>query len=1396
MLKRNGNNLVLIPVISIILIISFVMLFSFGNNETGVEEYAALNVSTINEFESLTKVNEISYEMFDYEHYDHSYADTIKLHDGYVFVESELIPYTENIVTIIRRVDMTGMEIWKYEFDSTDAGWKNDMILLNNRIYFVNDYYGLIVLDVDTGNVLFEDYSCSFFDISFYNDSILLMGSSSVFIVDTDIQILYGYSVSSLNNDDFSHRIRSIYSDSDGIYLLLEKKNKTTSDISSLIVTLNSDLTFSSSIDITTENQDSYLYLNGYYRTYINFFKNGDYFYQIGKDVHKIDSNGNDILIVDYNQEVDGVYTRVYDAIAFDDFYLTLDYQRTYEELGWESDFVYLSVRNSDFEIISKYQISDSFHQYDSCPQKLTYKDGKIVVKWHEWTTYEYYISEFEFTAVGDKCEILSGTGYDIGDEVKCGSEEFYVIENNGIDVKLMGKYNLMAGGTFEKVMIEELRVPSSNSLDGIAYVYSHPDIKSKLEVGYEVNRILETFDEETSEYVYSGAVLYDEYEKKEVVIYCDKEVCSKDDLLILAAQNDAFNPNLYYTFISKSSNSADGYLAIHFYGTSGYSNDYIMLDEPVATFEELFVNETIQEKLKGGYDFYDITLSDGTYLGLELTYPNSYKYYVLDQPVGTLEELLQDQVVVDYLNKGFVFETFENENGNYYAIRFEFIDDDLSYVVVDGDYTNEKQLVNSTFMKNYFDQNYAYYGTHINSGRCAIVYLLKSEQIEYVTYLFSDVNSTYLDLLNREDVQDYLSQGYAVSKEFYSSSYTCSTGNAFCSRTYYGLTFMKNSNYQYVNVLFDGPLGSSSDINNNEQVVSLVNQGYSILYNYEGYYREQIGTNSYSSYTTNAGVVMAKYIGLGMEPSNKDDFYVVEKINPSVIRQDITAIGAHGTIEGTPEPIEIGVVGANYMPRLYGYPVSNIYSTGFVDYNYYDYDSDYSYDMNKILYSYYDTLKNDGYQIFDVNTITVSELNDIVYNVTGSDIPLEEWYNNVNMEMLNNSEMTDASFYILGSIKDLMPEGYDWLWGTTYWTRTRDTLYDEFYAWIYFVDTLGFLCSTESCGAAVGAGIRPIVTMSISNFDFNVTTEANEGGVLTASHSSASSGEIITYEVTVNDGYVIKNFSVTDEFGNIIEVNGNKFSMPAADVLIKVEFAKKEYFIPRIEFVDGDHTNHNIGDAYYFEARVYNDYDFTITDVLVEHTGDSVYSTDGFNVIDSKTLKADEILPGEYKSFVLAVDVHDFGTDQVVAEVISASGPIPYFMNIEAVPILDSKEGYTTTGLNICNVLESGNGTDEYHQYIVTGFESSSKTFQVSLLLKDGECSKIVVPSYLTYEVRQLEKQNYKLNKVEGVVTKNAWDFIVEPGSYDLTFFNIYENKGYFKSSDRAENSLLYRGK
>ena len=48
-----------------------------------------------------------------------------------------------------------------------------------------------------------------------------------------------------------------------------------------------------------------------------------------------------------------------------------------------------------------------------------------------------FYVSAKEY------CKVVSGNGKDIGSEIACGTEHFYIIDSNEDEIKMLAKYNL-----------------------------------------------------------------------------------------------------------------------------------------------------------------------------------------------------------------------------------------------------------------------------------------------------------------------------------------------------------------------------------------------------------------------------------------------------------------------------------------------------------------------------------------------------------------------------------------------------------------------------------------------------------------------------------------------------------------------------------------------------------------------------------------------------------------------------------------------------------------------------------------------------------------------------------------------------------------------------------------
>ncbi|MGM9875057.1 MAG: dockerin type I repeat-containing protein [Bacilli bacterium] len=64
-----------------------------------------------------------------------------------------------------------------------------------------------------------------------------------------------------------------------------------------------------------------------------------------------------------------------------------------------------------------------------------------------------YFIGNLDIKAeyIPKICKIASGTGKAVGDTIKCGTENFYVISNDGTNIKMLAKHELMVGSNADE---------------------------------------------------------------------------------------------------------------------------------------------------------------------------------------------------------------------------------------------------------------------------------------------------------------------------------------------------------------------------------------------------------------------------------------------------------------------------------------------------------------------------------------------------------------------------------------------------------------------------------------------------------------------------------------------------------------------------------------------------------------------------------------------------------------------------------------------------------------------------------------------------------------------------------------------------------------------------------
>ena len=79
-------------------------------------------------------------------------------------------------------------------------------------------------------------------------------------------------------------------------------------------------------------------------------------------------------------------------------------------------------------------------------------------------------------TPISKACTVISGDGTNIGDEIKCGTEEFYVITNDGNNISMLAKYNLNVGGSYDGETITNYANPTGKQSSNMKGVYLQKD--------------------------------------------------------------------------------------------------------------------------------------------------------------------------------------------------------------------------------------------------------------------------------------------------------------------------------------------------------------------------------------------------------------------------------------------------------------------------------------------------------------------------------------------------------------------------------------------------------------------------------------------------------------------------------------------------------------------------------------------------------------------------------------------------------------------------------------------------------------------------------------------------------------------------------------------------------
>ncbi|MBP5204210.1 hypothetical protein J6Z48_01030 [bacterium] len=229
---------------------------------------------------------------------------------------------------------------------------------------------------------------------------------------------------------------------------------------------------------------------------------------------------------------------------------------------------------------------------------------------------------------------------------------------------------------------------------------------------------------------------------------------------------------------------------------------------------------------------------------------------------------------------------------------------------------------------------------------------------------------------------------------------------------------------------------------------------------------------------------------------------------------------------------------------------------------------------INKYLQDYNANLVSMGYEVSDVNLLSIKELFGLVKTVSGSELPLTTWFN---ASYALDPEEGDGDLVIsyLGDLKQYLSNEYKWVWNTTYWTRTfvgnvPNGDYNSYNGKVYFVSTAGDICySWSGCGGIPRAGIRPVVTIAKDSIKYKIFTKTDGNGELEVV-DSAFGGETISFKVSAKKDFKLVKLTITTDSGEsvifeegnividsegIVTIDKNIFTMPFENVTIEASW-------------------------------------------------------------------------------------------------------------------------------------------------------------------------------------------------------------------------------------------------
>ena len=319
------------------------------------------------------------------------------------------------------------------------------------------------------------------------------------------------------------------------------------------------------------------------------------------------------------------------------------------------------------------------------------------------------------------------------------------------------------------------------------------------------------------------------------------------------------------------------------------------------------------------------------------------------------------------------------------------------------------------------------------------------------------------------------------------------------------------------------------------------------------------------------------------------DYCFIAKEISTDLIKQNSEAKSAHWDEDGNYLYPQVGDIYIESRQYYNGH--INTFVDFYVDESSADKYDGYFYDLTlgnndsetsilTKLKSYKTTLNFYGVDVTDVDLLTLDEINEIT-KLNNKTLPYQEWS--------IATPTIQPPHYEFGFLNDLLAKKHSFIYDTTYWIRTG---YDRSNNGIgvnsiVFVDSYGGICgagfdttSRSVCGSILndyktklGCGVRPVITIPISELSYKVDTEIDENGEIEVV-DNAKGGEEITFKLTSKNGVKLKEIIVRTSSGEeiafeendliknedgTVSIMLNKFTMPFENVTIAVNWETEE---------------------------------------------------------------------------------------------------------------------------------------------------------------------------------------------------------------------------------------------